>query len=102
VTVGYAPTITSVKLKMISLTVYRLTVVGTGFAAGEAIVTVDGVGMGPVKYPVAFAEGDGATVRRVTVTNSRLPIVVQPGRFASVRVLNPRERLVSNAGTVTR
>ena len=102
VTVGYAPTITSVKLKMISLTVYRLTVVGTGFAAGEAIVTVDGVGMGPVKYPAAFAEGDGATVRRVTVTNSRLPIVVQPGRFASVRVLNPRERLVSNAGSVTR
>jgi hypothetical protein len=41
-------------------------------------------------------------VRRVTVTNSRLPIVVQPGRFASVRVLNPRERLVSNAGSVTR
>jgi hypothetical protein len=101
VTVGYAPVLTSVTLKMVTPTVFRLTVDGTGFASGEALVSLDGFGQEPVKFPAAFA-GAGGVSRRVTVTNTRIAVILRPGHTATVRVLNPREGLVSAPLPVTR
>jgi hypothetical protein len=102
VTVGFTPSITSVKLKMISVTVFKLTVIGTGFAADGAVVTLDGVAQSPVKYPAAYAEPNGATLRRLTVTNNQIPVYLRPGETALVRVTNLREGLVSAPVSVTR
>jgi hypothetical protein len=102
VTVGYAPTITAVKLNQVSPGIFKATIEGTGFVSGEALVTFDGFGQTPVKYPAAFAEDGGGTVRRLTVRNKQLGVILEPGHTAFVRVTNPRERLVSGAVPVTR
>lgn len=95
VTVGYAPTITNVKLKRVNGSVFKLIVDGSGFATGEAIVTVDGFETGPVKYPSKFAENAGVTVRRLQVKNSQLSTIIIPGDTSFVRITNPREGLTS-------
>lgn len=102
ITVGYTPAIAELKLKQVSPTNVRLTIVGTGFVAGEAIVTVDGVNVTPVKYPAAFADANGVTTRRMTVSGTRLSAILRPGQTATVRVFNPSDGLVSNGATVTR
>jgi hypothetical protein len=102
VTVGYTPAITSVKLKQVSVTVFKLTVIGTGFASDGAVITLDGVAQSPVKYPAAYAEPNGATLRRLTVTNNQIAVYLRPGETAPVRVTNLREGLVSAPGSVTR
>jgi hypothetical protein len=102
VTVGYTPAITGVKLKQISGQVYRLTIDGTNFANNEAAISVDGQTQAPVKYPAKFADSGGVTIRRLTVKNGTLSVVIRPGQTSFVRVTNPREGLVSEAYPVSR
>jgi hypothetical protein len=102
VTVGFTPAITGVKLKQISGQTYRLTVDGTNFANNEASITVDAQAQAPVKYPAKFADSGGVTIRRLTVKNGTLSLVIRPGQTSFVRVTNPREGLVSAPFPVSR
>jgi hypothetical protein len=102
VTVGYTPAITGVKLKQISGQVYRLTIDGGNFANHEASISVDGQVQTPVKYPAKFADSGGVTIRRLTVKNGTLSIVIRAGQTSFVRVTNPREGLVSAPFPVSR
>ncbi len=102
VTVGFTPAITAARLKQVSGQVFKLTIDGTGFATGEAVVTVSDEPQSGVKYPAKFAEGSGVTVRRLVVKNGRLGVLVQAGQTAAVRVTNPREGLTSAPFPITR
>lgn len=102
VSVGFTPTITSVKLKQINGQVYRLTIDGSSFVVTEAIVTVDGTSQTPVKYVTKFGENGGATVRRLTVKNNTLANVIRPGQTVMIRVTNPSEGITSAPFPFTR
>jgi hypothetical protein len=102
VTVGYTPVIVGARLKQVSGQTYRLTLDGGSFAAGEAIVTVAGENLTPVKYPGKFLESTGVTVRRVTVKSARLGVLVPSGQTVTVTVTNPREGLSSGAFPLSR
>lgn len=100
VNVGYRPHVNSATVKAGAK--FKLTIVGTGFANGEAQVFVDGVQVTPVKYQAKFSTDGGITLTRLVVKSSQLEALIEPGQTSFITIVNPRENLVSDTFAVTR
>ncbi len=84
---GVPPAVTFVKRKK-----GKLTVDGSNFTTGSAVIELDGVALGSTKYPAAFRENGVST--RMTSKDSRVAGLT-PGIAVMVTVLNPSTGLRS-------
>jgi hypothetical protein len=95
VAVGFTPAIASARAKAAGAG-FKVTVSGGGFSKGDAVVEVDGIAVGGVKYSAKHEADGGLTVTRVTFKTQRV------GAGATVVIRNPREGIVSNAVVIER
>ncbi|HQR38200.1 MAG TPA: FG-GAP-like repeat-containing protein [Blastocatellia bacterium] len=89
VTVGYTPVVSAIRVKAVTGSTIKITIEGTGFINREAVVTIDGLSVGSVKYPSKYVDAGGVTIRRLTVKTTSSA----SGR--QLRVTNPSEGLTS-------
>lgn len=81
------PTVTFVKRKK-----GKLTVDGSNFATGSAVIEIDGTALGSMKYPKPFRENGVST--RITSKDNRVAALT-PGVSVTITVLNPSTGLRS-------
>ncbi|MBK6428418.1 MAG: M36 family metallopeptidase [Blastocatellia bacterium] len=84
---GVPPAVTFVKRKK-----GKLTVDGSNFTTGSAVIEIDGVALGSTKYPAAFRQ-DGLSTRMTSKDNRVAGLT--PGIAVAVTVLNPSTGLRS-------